>query len=296
VKGDSTLVATVADDHPTPTEPDRLVEAPRSSGSTVFALSASRRVATVSRFGASATAFPHPAVRVGETFAAPWADKMNGPSDQGTVVGSAEITGIATQTPRSRMLNEERAYITLPKGTVTARGDKYLAFELGPVLENGTQMVEPTGVLEVERAENGDASTARIITQYGNVEAGQGLIPIDHFNLSDDARPTPLALGPEGTVVFVPDGAVLPTIQSYVVLDITAKAGVKVGDQFTLFEPRRTVLVKGRGEEKATLPEERIALGQVVKVTDHGTTLMLVDQQNPSVKVGMRARMTARMP
>jgi len=296
VKGDSTLVATVADDHPTPAEPDRLVEAPRSSGSTVFALSASRRVATVSRFGASATAFPHPAVRVGETFAAPWADKMNGPSDQGTVVGSAEITGIATQTPRSRMLNEERAYITLPKGTVTARGDKYLAFELGPVLENGTQMVEPTGVLEVERAENGDASTARIITQYGNVEAGQGLIPIDHFNLSDDARPAPLALGPEGTVVFVPDGAVLPTIQSYVVLDITAKAGVKVGDQFTLFEPRRTVLVKGRGEEKATLPEERIALGQVVKVTDHGTTLMLVDQQNPSVKVGMRARMTARMP
>jgi len=89
---------------------------------------------------------------------------------------------------------------------------------------------------------------------------------------------------------------VLPTVQSYVVLDITAKSGVKVGDQFTLFEARRTVLVKGRGDMKATLPEERIALGQVVKVTDHGTTLMLVDQQNPSVKVGTKARMTARMP
>lgn len=296
VKGDSTLVTTVVDDRAAPTGPDRLVEAPRSSGATVFALSASRRVSTVSRFGASASAFPHPAVRVGETFAAPWADRLNGPSDQGTIVGSAEIPGIATQTPRSRMLNEERAYITLPKGTVTARGDKYLAFELGPVLENGTQMIQPTGVLEVERAENGDASTVRIITQYGNVEAGQGVIPIDHFNLSDEARPAPLTLGPEATVVFVPDGAVLPTIQSYVVLDATAKDGVKVGDQFTLFAPRRTVLVAGRGDEKATLPEERIALGQVVKVTDRGTTLLLVDQQNPAVKVGMRARMTARMP
>jgi hypothetical protein len=296
VKGDSTLVTTVVDDRVAPTGPDRLVEQPRSSGATVFSLSASRRVATVSRFGASASAFPHPAVRVGEAFAAPWADKLDGPSDQGTVVGSAEISGIASQTPRSRMLNEERAYITLPKGTVTARGDKYLAFELGPVLENGTQMVQPTGVLEVERAENGDASTARIITQYGNVEAGQGVIPVDHFNLSEDARPAPLTLGPEGHVVYVPDGAVLPTAQSYVVLDITAKDGVKVGDQFTLFEGRRTMLVKGRGDMKATLPEERIALGQVVKVTDHGTTLIIVDQQNPAIKVGTRARMTARMP
>jgi hypothetical protein len=56
------------------------------------------------------------------------------------------------------------------------------------------------------------------------------------------------------------------------------------------------MLVKGRGDMKATLPEERIALGQVVKVTDHGTTLIIVDQQNPAIKVGTRARMTARMP
>jgi LysM repeat protein len=296
VKGDETTVTTVVDDRMSPTGPERLVDAPRSSGATVFALSASRRVATVSRFGASATAYPHPAVRVGEAFAAPWADKLNGPTDQGTIVASAEISGIATQTPRSRMLNEERAYITLPKGTVTARGDKYLAFELGPVLENGTQMIEPTGVLEVERAENGDASTVRIITQYGNVEPGQGVIPVDRFNLSDDARPAPITLGTEGSVVFIPDGAVLPAVQSYVVLDVTSKDGVKIGDQFTLFQPRTTVLVKGRGDEKAVLPEERIALGQVVKVTDHGTTLMLVDQQNPAVKVGTKARMTARMP
>ena len=58
VKGDSTLVTTVVDDRMSPTGPDRLVEAPRSSGATVFALSASRRVATVSRFGASASSSP----------------------------------------------------------------------------------------------------------------------------------------------------------------------------------------------------------------------------------------------
>jgi hypothetical protein len=291
-----TDVTTVVDDRMSPMPTSSLVEAPRATGSTVFSLSASRRVATVSRFGASATAYPHPAVRVGETFAAPWLDRLKGPDDQGTIVGSAEISGIATTTPRTRMLNEERAYITLPKDIVPARGDRYLAFVLGPVLENGSQVVEPTGVVEVERAENGDASTVRIITQYSNVEAGQGIIPIDHFTLGNEARPAPLMLGTEGKVVFISDKSVLPSVQSYVVIDVTAKDGAKVGDQYTLFVPRRQVLVKGRGDQMATVPEERVALGQVVKVTDHGTTLMLVDQQNPSVKVGTKVRLTARMP
>ncbi len=296
VASTSTDVTTVVDDRMSPMPSGSLTEAPRPSGVTVFSLSASRRVATVSRFGASASQFPHPAVRVGETFAAPWLDRLHGPSDQGTIVGSAEISGIATQTPRTRMLNEERAYITLPKDIVPARGDRYLAFQLGPVLENGSQMVEPTGVVEVERAENGDASTVRIITQYSNVEAGQGIIPIDHFTLGNDARPAPLMLGTEGKVVFVHASSVLPTVQSYVVIDVTAKDGAKIGDQYTLFEPRRRLLVKGRGDETAMVPEERVALGQVVKVTDRGTTLILVDQQNPSVKLGTKARLTARMP
>jgi hypothetical protein len=291
-----TEVTTVVDDRMSPMPTTSLVEAPRATGATVFSLSASRRVATVSRFGASATAFPHPAVRVGETFAAPWLDRMNGPSQQGTIVGSAELSGIATTTPRTRMLNEERAYITLPKDIVPARGDRYLAFTPGPVLESGSQMMEPTGVVEVERAENGDASTVRIITQYSNVEAGQRIIPLDHFSLGNDARPAPLMLGTEGKVVFISDHSVLPSVQTYVVIDVTAKDGAKVGDQYTLYVPRRSVLVKGRGDQMATVPEERVALGQVVKVTDRGTTLMLVDQQNPSVKLGTKARLTARMP
>jgi LysM domain len=291
-----TDVTPVAEEQMSPMPARSLIEAPRSTGATVFSLSATRRVSTVSRFGGSATAFPHPAVRVGETFAAPWLDRPNGPSDQGTIVGSAEISGIATTTPRSRMLNEERAYITLPKDIVPARGDRYLAFQLGPVLEDGSQMVEPTGVVEVERAENGDASTVRIITQYSNVEAGQGIVPIDRFNLGNEARPAPLMLGTEGKVLFIANNSVLPSLQSYVVIDVTAKDGAKVGDQYTLYVPRHKVLVKGRGDEMATVPEERVALGQVVKVTDRGTTLMLVDQQNPSVKVGTKARLTARMP
>ncbi len=289
-------VTTVVDDRMAPTAPTRLVEAPRASGSTVFAISASRRVASASRFGGSATLYPHPAVRIGETYSAPWVDQVNGPRDQGTIVASAEISGIATRTPRSRMLNEERAFITLPKDVVPARGDRFLAFAMGPILDNGTRIMTPTGVVEVERAENGDASTVRIITQYSNVEAGQGLVPLDRFSLGNDARPAPLTLGTEGHVIFVPDRAVLPTLQSYVVFDVSSKDGVKIGDQYTVYRARTKVLVKGRGDQTAVLPEERIALAQVVKVTDRGTTAVIVDQQNPAVSVGSRVRLTARMP
>src|SRR5665647_1527550 len=50
-----TQVTTVVDDRMSPMPNTDLTERPRASGTTVFSLSASRRVATVSRFGASAT-------------------------------------------------------------------------------------------------------------------------------------------------------------------------------------------------------------------------------------------------
>ena len=233
---------------------------------------------------------------MGETFAAPWLDRVNGPNDQGTIVGSAEISGIATTTPRSRMLNEERAYITLPKDIVPARGDRFLAFQLGPVLDNGSQMVEPTGVVEVERAENGDASTVRIITQYSNVEAGQGIIPIDHFTLGNDARPAPLMLGTEGqgrVRLAKRCAAVRPELRRH-----RRDGEGRCEDRRSVHAVRAAPVGAREGSRRpqATVPEERVALGQVVKVTDRGTTLILVDQQNPAVKVGTKARLTARMP
>jgi LysM repeat protein len=289
-------VTAVAEDRVAPTAPVAAVEAPRSSGSTVFSQSVTRRVASASRFGASATLYPHAAVRVGETISAPWADRVHGPREQGTIVGSAEVSGIAERTPRSRMLNEERAFITLPRNIVPARGDRFLAFEMGPLLQNGSQLMTPTGVLEVERAESGDASTVRIITQYGNVEAGQGIVPLEPFQLGTEARPAPVTSGTEGHVIFVSDRAVLPTVQNYVLLDVTSRDGVKIGDQYTIYRGREKVLVKGRGNESVVIPEERIALAQVVKVTDRGTTALIVDQQNPAITVGAQVRLTARMP
>jgi hypothetical protein len=39
-----------------------------------------------------------------------------------------------------------------------------------------------------------------------------------------------------------------------------------------------------------------VALAQVVKVTDLGTTAIVVSQRHPVIQEGVNARMTARMP
>jgi hypothetical protein len=75
-----------------------------------------------------------------------------------------------------------------------------------------------------------------------------------------------------------------------VVLDASLEDGVKVGDQFTFYRPRV------RTDRGVTLPEEPIGVAQVVRVTERGTTGIVVDMRHPAITTGTRARLTARMP
>lgn len=290
-------VQTVAEDQMArPDEPVPDAPTPRSPvGGTVFAASQVRRLATASRFGGTANEYPHSAVRAQEVYAAPWIDRTGGPQTQGRVVGPVDIPGIVEPSPARVIGPQSRAYVTVPKGLVLARGDRLVVFHLGPSLDGGSQVVIPTGIVEVEQAEDGDASVVRVVQQFHEIAIGDGVMPLDRLDLAAEARPAPLAQGTEAHVVYIPSQVVLPSLLYYVLLDATQKDGVKVGDQFTLYRPRQRVEVDDRGT-KAMLPEERIALAQVVKVTDRGTTALIVDQAQPSIKEGARARLTARMP
>jgi len=65
---------------------------------------------------------------------------------------------------------------------------------------------------------------------------------------------------------------------------------VSLGDQFTLVLPRRD------GSNGLTLPEEPVALARVVRITNYGVTVMLIDQRHPSIAIGTRARLSGKMP
>jgi hypothetical protein len=264
-------------------------------GSTVFSLGVAQRRAESSRLAETAANYAHTSVREGDYIAAPWLERANAERRDGRIVGLAELPGIAQASNRYRIIAQERIYVTLPAGTAASRGQRLVTLAEGPRLSGGDRVLMPTGVVEIEHVGTGEASTARVVQQFGDVLLGQAVAPLERLSMSLEARPAPLANGTECKVVSVPSNVVLPTLGYYVILSATASDGVKVGDQFTLYEARR----RGpslEGVDPVTLPEEPIALAQVVKVTERGTTVMVVSQRHAAIHAGVNARLTARMP
>lgn len=261
-----------------------------TSGTTVFGVTAEMRATLRSPQPRPVEDEPRPAVRPGEYFAAPWVDRPDGPSGPGRIVAIAEIPGIVEASQPSRLQLGDRAYISLPPALVPAEGDRLLVFATGPELASG-RVVIPTGIVAVERASNGDATTVRVVQQFDEMRLGSGVMPLRRVVMAPEARPAPLSLGLQGKILWIPSGAVLPSLQRYVVLSVTSVDGVKPGDQFTVLRPR----VRPEGSD-IVLPEEPIALVQIVKVTERAATGIILDQRHPAIREGMLARQTARMP
>jgi hypothetical protein len=228
------------------------------------------------------------AVREGEYIAAPWLDRDGGPEQHGRIVATGELPGIIQASEPIRVAPHDRIYVTLPRNVRSTRGERYLAYELGPSMPQG-QIVIPTGILLVEQPGDGHATLVRVERMFGEVKIGNRLIPLERINLPTDARPAPVDLGVRGRVIWVASRAVLPSVQHYLMIDASRKDGVSIGDQFTLVRER--VELAG-----ARLPEQPIALAQVVRVTERGTTVVIVDQVQPKIREGTEARLTAKMP
>jgi hypothetical protein len=152
------------------------------------------------------------------------------------------------------------------------------------------QIIVPTGILVVEKAGDGEATLVRIERMFGEVKIGNRFIPLERIQLPTDARPAPVDLGVRSRVIWIASRAVLPSVQHYLLIDASRKDGVSLGDQFTLMRGR---VNHDRG---VRLPEQPVALAQVVRVTERGATVMIVDQVQPKIREGMEARLTAKMP
>jgi hypothetical protein len=235
---------------------------------------------------------PRPLVRPGEYYAAPYVERAGGPRGAGKIVATSDVSGIAELSARDRLTMQDRVLVTPPAGETATAGARYLAYAFGPELPGLGQVVIPTGVVLVERAgAAGEAVRARLVSIYGNVRVGQGLVKFDSVSFPTDVRPAPVELDQLGArVVWLNGGNVLPSAHQYVVLDRATRDGVKPGDQFTLLRPRT------RTASGVTLPDETLAVAQVVRVTPYATTAMVIDLAQPALREGSAARLTARMP
>jgi LysM domain len=221
--------------------------------------------------------------------AAPYLDREGGPKGAGAVLGSIAVSNVIDASDRAHFDLGEDLYITMPKGTTAAAGDRFYTYRLGTSFGDRGQVVIPTGILTVIQPGVGtDATIARLTTVFAVVNRSQPVLPLDMTPMPVE-RPLHVDDGAKTKVLWVEDENVLTTIQYYVVLAASEKQGVHVGDQVTLYRPRLHV-----PESSVTLPESEIAVGQIVRVNGYAATVQILASTQPDIEPGIAAKVTAR--
>jgi hypothetical protein len=229
-----------------------------------------------------------PTIRPGEFYAAPYVERDGGPPNAGRNVGTGDVPGIPL-TERERPLQSyERVFVTLPPGMSNAVGTRYVSVRSGPTIEGVGQVMIPTGILAVLRAQSGQAVEARIVARFAPVEIGDQLVTMEAVP-TGSARPSAVT-GARTTALWILGAPVLPSLQSYVVVEGNSASGMRVGDQITFYRERRTA------SDGTVLPESEIAIAQIVRVTAQASTALVIDQSYGAISAGSAARVSAKMP
>jgi hypothetical protein len=226
-------------------------------------------------------------VRLGEVEAAPFAERAGGPVGAGRLAAAYDRPGIAAKASDQRFELQDPIFVELPAGRVARPGDRYLAFVPGPILSDDSQLMLPTAIIAVEDVRPGELTVARVVRQFREIRLDQSLIPLEATVPPSTMSPAPVSDGRTAHVLWVNENPVLPSLQSYVILTREAGAEIKVGDQFTLMDA--TV------DETHPAPPVPAAVAQVVRITPYALTALVVDHDQPTIRAGMPARLTARM-
>jgi nucleoid-associated protein YgaU len=263
---------------------------------TVFTKRAPTQTAAISNMTGGATSgaleeILTPTVRVGEVLTAPYVDREGGPRAFGSIIKSGDLPGIAEVTDRSRFQLFDRVLIQPPVGQVAPEGERYLAYKLGPFLEKQGQVIIPTGIVEVTRAaRTNEAAVAKVVKAFNELTLSDRLIPIDTAGAGTTTRPTRVANGPSTKITWIYGEPVLSSVQNFIVLNVSSRNGVQMGDEFLIYEPRKD------NEGQIDSPDIPIGKAQVVRSTPYGVTAVIVGQGQPLIREGMTARVTAKMP
>ena len=233
------------------------------------------------------------AVRPGEYVAAPWVDQDGGPKGPGRLIQSADIPGIASH-DKGRLQLHDPVFIAPPAGVMPMEHSLFMSYRLGPLIEDFGQIVIPTGIIEVSQAGSvGEASVGHVVKMFGEVKQGERLIPLDSgMANAPAARTGAVSNGHMGKVRWILNDPVLPSMQSYIVVDISGRDGLATGDQIEIYKGRQLP----NDNHDLTLPEISIAHAQVLRVTQYGATAIITDQAQPHIVEGARARVASKMP
>lgn len=216
--------------------------------------------------------------RVGEFQAAPIPMGSAQWKTSGRVKARAFASGGRSAGEQQRMQAHDLVEVTLPAGMDTVPGTRLVSVATGADLGRGVRLAIPTGVLTLEAPRNGVA-LARVSSVYGVIEQGQTVLPYVEAPEAPVSGPVSAV---EATVRWITDAPLLPSIQSYLVLAPADGAELQTGDRFELLS--------------ASAGGSRVGEVRVVRVTADGVVAIVTQQEQPAIRVGMRARRIGRAP
>ena len=237
-----------------------------------------------------------PTVRAGEYVRAPYVLKAGGTSGVGRIIKSADLDPNGDVSSTTIFQPYDNVLIALAGDTPAKAGDRFVVVSKADALAGQGQVVVPTGVVEIKQPPTGGAAgVATVVQLFGEMHPDQVLVPLDTAGIGSTQRPTPVQGGHWATIKWILASPVLPTMQSYAVLDLTSADGVKPGDEFEVFRARQTPTPPDDQDDPAD-PEILIGRAQAIKVTAYGTTALITSQTQPAINVGMVVRVSAKMP
>ncbi len=222
----------------------------------------------------------------GEMDSAPYGDRRGGPSGSGRLAAAYDRPGIEAPDGESRFQLHDKVFVNIPAGMGQV-GDFLLVYTLGEEIGDSAQVVIPTGIVMVEARDAGHPALASVVRQFGQITLDQRVTPLLRV-ASGGGVPADVAAGPTEEVLYIANNPVLPSLQSYVVMTAKSGGGIRVGDRFTLIEEAVDL--------RHPAPPVPAALAEVVRVTPYAVTALLISQDQPRIRRGMKATLTARMP
>jgi hypothetical protein len=180
----------------------------------------------------------------------------------------------------------DRIYITPPPGLSPPVGSRLILAVFGDVVPDVGVVVQPTGVVSIDSVADNGILLATIVQQFGVIQVGQRTIVPGHTFTETYARPVQGRYTEASSLVWVRNQPLLPSLQTYIMLAPTR--GLRPGDVITVYDTPRT-------EDGAELPPVATATAKVVRITSYAVTALLIHQDQPKIRVGMPARVTAKI-
>ena len=190
---------------------------------------------------------------------------------------------------RETPLQYHRVYVSHPGGEPPEPGDRVLLTRIEREVRPFGYVVRPTGIATIA-AVHEEVSTAIVTDVFARIEIGNQVTLLEHFDLERGIFAEPVAVGPNGELVATLEQQWVPSIEDLVFIDIGRSEGVVIGDEFEVYLGGR------RSPEGLRLPEEYVADGRVVRVTEETSTLRIIKQKHPAISIGLPVRLVRKMP